>query len=146
VVTGRYDVEWRDADGKVLRHLRRDVTGPALSARERKEGQATIDAFLARSKLKASELRHGLPDRKAPIMGLAFDQLGRLWVHRSVPDGSPREADLYDATGKWVAIVQWPASVNPAGARLIGAFGDRVLDTVRDTTTDVRWVVRMTMK
>jgi hypothetical protein len=145
-VSSRYDVEWRSVDNRVLRHLRRDVVGPPLSAREKKVGQEQIDGFLQRSGMGAAELPYGLPDKKAPIRAMAFDQLGRLWVERSVPDGEAREADLYDATGKWIAIVKWPVGITPMRYGIIAARGDRVLAVRTDTASDVDYVVRLRMK
>jgi hypothetical protein len=142
-VTGRYDVEWRDAGGRVLRRLRRDVVGPPLSARERGVGQGRIDDFVKRANISASQIPRGLPDRKAPIYGLTFDQEGRLWVTRRMPDGTPLESDLYDRAGKWIAIVRWPKDV--AATTLIAARGDQVLGVARDSL-DTQWVVRLRMK
>jgi len=125
--------------------FRRDVSGPPLSARERKVGEETVNGFLERAKISASELPHGVPDRKAPIRAMAFDQLGRLWVERSTPDGTPREADLYDASGKWISIVRWPLGVNPLSTQLVAVHGDKVLGVARDST-GVEWVKRLTMR
>ena len=141
-ITSAYDVEWRDASGKLLRHLKRSVKGPPLSANERRAAQKDIDEFVAMAKVTPT---HGVPARKSVIRDMAFDQLGRLWIFRHVAAGDSPEADLYDANGRWMAIVRWPAGIDPARTRLIGARGDRVLAIAKDSL-DVQWVTRLVMK
>jgi hypothetical protein len=143
-ISTRYDIEWRDAKGKVLRHIRRDVSGPPLSARERTRGEQQVNAFLNRAGIKASS-RFRVPDRKAPIAAMAFDQLGRLWVRRALPDGSDPEADVYDRTGRQVAVVRWPKNIDPMYTTPIAARDNHVLGIASDSL-GVEWIVRMVMK
>jgi hypothetical protein len=143
-VSTKYDIEWRDATGKVLRRIRRDVTGPALSARERTKGEAQVNAFLKRAGLSASS-RYRVPERKAPIAAMAFDQLGRLWVRRALPDGSNPEADIYDGTGRQIAVVRWPKNIDPMYTTPIAARGNHVLGIASDSL-GAEWVVRLVMK
>ena len=63
------------------------------------------------SQISASIAMRMLPNRKMPLQALGFDLDGRLWVERSVVDGQPGEADVYDRNGQWSAIMQWPAGV-----------------------------------
>ena len=59
-----------------------------------------------------ANLKLTIPNQKAPLQALGFDVDGRLWVERSTVDGQPGEADVYDRSGKWMAIMQWPAGVS----------------------------------
>ena len=143
-VSTRYDIEWRDANGKLLRQIRRDIAGPPLSARERAKGEEQVNAFLKRAGINASS-RYRVPARKAPISAMAFDQLGRLWVKRAMPDGSDPEADLYDRTGRQIAVVRWPKHIDPMYTTPIAARADHVLGIASDSL-GVEWIVRMVMK
>jgi hypothetical protein len=144
-VSSRYDVAWRGPDGKLLRTIRRDIEGPTLSAAEKKKGQASIDAFVKNTGISASQLPHGLPDRKARLRHIAFDQLGRLWIEQSTADGAPREADLYDAAGKWTAIMRWPRDIEILEVGMVAAMGNRVLGVGTDSL-GVERVVRLVFK
>ncbi len=92
VVTSQYEVRIFDANEQLLRTLKRSVPPVSLSPRERK----TADSSLSRYKMS---LPFGVPAAKAPIAGLIWSQDGQLWVERSVADGRPREADVYDQRG-----------------------------------------------
>ena len=41
----------------------------------------------------------------------------------SVEDGKPHEADVYDKTGNWVAIMQWPKSATMSCGAVKGNVG-----------------------
>jgi hypothetical protein len=140
-VTSRYDIEWFGSDGKPLRTIRRAVEGPALSDSERKRGQERIDGFLKRAGVSASTVP-ALASRKTPIRHIAFDSMGQLWVERSVADGAPREADLYDTTGHYVAVLRWAPEIDLLGLQLVAASGARVLGVAVDSL-GVTQVVRL---
>lgn len=143
-ITSRYDIAWRGPDGKLLRTIRKEVQGPVLSARERKLEQERIDNFVQRAKASTAQVP-GVPDRKVPIGRIAFDQLGRLWVERFVADGTPREADLYDASGTQIAVMRWPRDVTILDFGLVAAQATRVLGVGTDSLGTER-VVRLTFK
>jgi hypothetical protein len=103
-VGSRYAVNVYDVNGKVVRTLQRTVAPVALSQRERRVADSTLKA-------KETELPFGVPDAKPPIIALRWSRDGALWVERSTADGQPREADVYDANGRWIAIATWPREV-----------------------------------
>jgi hypothetical protein len=103
-VGSRYAVNVFDVNGKVVRTLQRTVAPVALSPRERRVADSTLKA-------KETELPFGVPDAKPPIIALRWSRDGALWVERSTADGQPREADVYDANGRWIAIATWPREV-----------------------------------
>lgn len=71
---------------------------------------------------------------------VAFDAEGRLWVQRSVADGAPNEADVYDHDGALVEVVQWPAGISLH----LGTFRDSVAYGIRSGgADDVDRVVRL---
>lgn len=142
VVTSRYDIEWRDASGRIVHRIQRDVTGPELSAREQKIAQERIDDFINATKIPRASLTKGLRDRKVPIRRIAFDQIGRLWVERMTRDSTPREADVYDATGKQIAVMRWPREILLLDYATVAARNDEVLGVASDSF-DVERVVRL---
>ncbi|HEY4647154.1 MAG TPA: 6-bladed beta-propeller [Steroidobacteraceae bacterium] len=141
VVTSRYDVEWFSWDARRLRAIRQSAEGPPLSDAERERGQKSIDEFLARARVPASSIP-GLPRRKTPVLRIAFDSDGNLWVERSVRDGEPREADVYDREGRRLAAVRWPREVDLLGRQLVATSGSHVLGVASDSL-GVQRVVRL---
>ncbi len=110
-VSSRYLVQWQTADGG-SRQIRRDMIGPALSARERREADSVLQAQVARVGEAAGRVPFGVPGSKTPITGLLFDQQGRLWVQLNVGDGEVNRADVWDASGQRVGNAEWPAGVD----------------------------------
>ena len=133
-VTSQYDVRIYDASEQLLRTLKRTVPPVALSPRERK----TADSALGWYKMR---LPFGVPAAKTPIAGLVWSQDGQLWVERSVADGRPREADVYDQAGRWIAIAEWPATID-LRVWTTAITGQTVTTAARDSS-DVERIVRM---
>ncbi len=104
-VGSRYRVSIFGPNGQLLRTLERTVAPVPLSARERQKADSSIREIKA-------DLPFGVPSAKPPIVALRWSQDGQLWVERSTTDGKPREADVYDANGKWIAIAEWPNSID----------------------------------
>lgn len=141
VVTSRYDVEWFSGDGRRLRTIRRSAQGPLLSGAERERGQKSIDEFITSARVPASSIP-GLPGRKSPVLALAFDSDGSLWVERSVRDGEPREADVYDREGRLLTAVRWSREVDLLGLQLVATSGSHALGVASDSV-GVQRVVRL---
>ncbi|HEX7050225.1 MAG TPA: 6-bladed beta-propeller [Longimicrobiales bacterium] len=138
-LTSHYTVWWYDANGVLLRIIRRDVEGPALSAEERQAAEEDLRESARRFGVRPGDLPFDVPERKGPIGWLYFDAAGRLWVERSVADGEPRRADVYGRTGAQVATVEWPADVDLRS----GYIGDGVMLGVARDTLGVQRVVRL---
>ena len=123
-VSSNYAVTWVDALGKRRALLQRAaVAAPELSAKERKSTDELLDAIAKNTGVARAKLPLTIPSRKSPLEALGFDMDGRLWVVRSVADGQPGEADLYDRSGQWIAIMQWPADVTMHGWTVRGRTG-----------------------
>lgn len=105
VVTSRYEVQVFDANEKLLRTIKRSAPLVALSAREKRLADSTLGA-------RKEPVPFGVPSAKAPIVSLMWTQEGQLWVERAVADGAPREADVFDQSGKWIAIAEWPRNID----------------------------------
>ena len=136
-VTDRYQVVRYNADGDTLHVIERDVEGPALSEEEREQAQSSLDAYTDNYGISTGALDFGVPDRKPPITRIFFDAQSRLWVERTVADGVPHEADVYDQTGTLVEVVQWPAGVRLDN----GLVTDSLMYGIRQQ--DVPQVVRL---
>lgn len=112
-VSSRYAVAWMDASGKLRTLAQRDVgAGPALSDKERAATVKELETIAAQARVPRSELPLEVPNRKSPLVAIGFDLEGRLWIERSVTDGQPGEADVYDRQGRWSAVFQWPRAVS----------------------------------
>ena len=110
-VSSNYSVSWFDAERNRITLIQRPIPGPELSARERREANEELDRNAKDAGVARSSLPYGVPRRKAPLRDLGFDLDGRLWVEKSVPDGQPREADVYDRRGTLVAVMTWPSHI-----------------------------------
>ncbi|MBR9990944.1 MAG: hypothetical protein KFH98_14375 [Gemmatimonadetes bacterium] len=109
----RYAVEWRAADGALIRAITRNIPhGPALSAREDSVGGARLDQLAVRFDMPRRQLGFDVPARKPPLRSLFFDSDGRLWVELAVGDGEDRRADVYDSDGTLLRTVSWPAAIS----------------------------------
>lgn len=139
-VSSRYVVRWVvNGDTGQTRVIRRDLIGPALSARERARAESTLTADASRIGLTRSAVPFGVPGAKPLLVALLFDQAGNLWVQMSVADGELNRADVYDTSGRRVAMAEWPNDVDLRG----GLVGDRVAFGVRQDSAGVPQVVRV---
>lgn len=136
-VTDRYQVVRYNAEGDTLHVVERDVEGPSLSEGEREQARSSLDAYTDNYGISADALDFGVPDRKPPITRIFFDAQSRLWVERTVADGAPHEADVYDQAGTLVEVVQWPAGVRLTN----GLVTDSLMYGIRQQ--DVPQVVRL---
>ena len=111
-VSSRYAVTWVTVDGRRRALVQRPaVAGPALSGTEHQAAGELLNTIARNTGVPRANLALKIPDRKMPLQSLGFDLDGRLWVERSVVDGAPGEADVYDRSGQWSAIMEWPADV-----------------------------------
>lgn len=139
-VSSHYIVRWV-VDGDTARTLvvRRDLIGPALSARERARADSVLAAEAGSLGLSGAAVPFGVPGSKTPVKDIFFDQGGRLWVQLNVGDGELNRADVYDRSGRRVANAEWPSGVD-LGA---GYVGDRVAYGIRRDSMNVPQVVRL---
>jgi hypothetical protein len=112
-MSSRYEIDWRDARGNLIRHVSQPLLkGPPLSAEERKSADEQIENFVKRLGVSRLDLGFSVPDNKQPLSDLFFDQAGNLWVVLSTTRGAPRRADVWDAEGNLVRSVTWPNAVS----------------------------------
>lgn len=125
-MSSNYAVSLVDARGKRVALLQRAVRALPVSTEERERVAAWMRdvAKQRRHALTDAEIAAVTPTVKPVIAGLWFDADGRLWVSRTVaPSAAMREADVYDATGAWVAVLQWPRAVELAWGAVRGRVG-----------------------
>jgi hypothetical protein len=134
VVTSRYEIRVYGANGALQRTITRTVPPVPLSARERQKADSTLAD-------EKQNLPFGVPKAKSPIVGLFWSQDGMLWVERAVADGVPREADVFDKTGKHVAIASWPRNIDLYNGYAV-ANGTTVVSVATDAD-EVERVVRL---
>jgi hypothetical protein len=110
-VTSNYAVTWFDAERSRVTLILRSATGPELSRREQRAANEELDRIAKDNGISRASLAFGVPRRKAPLRDLGFDLDGRLWVEKTVPDGHPRQADVYDRRGALLAVMTWPPHI-----------------------------------
>lgn len=142
IARGReYRVDWITADGRVVRGRPVVVTPVPIRDADKREwvaesanglrvqmenrnGQMTMS--FGRGGNADAEEDNAIeatewPAAKPPFSAVFVSPAGEAWVERSVPAGSPRVMDVFDATGNLKMRVTLPA-----GRRLIG-FGNGVI-------------------
>ena len=138
-VSSNYAVRWHGPEESFNYLLTRDVTGPLVSESERAAGEEQLEGQRKRGNLSRRDLPFDVPERKAPLRWLQFDEMGRLWVFLTAAQGDEPRADVYDRNGELLFTVTWPAEVDLQ----MGHLGDGVaLGTTRDSL-DVQRVVRL---
>lgn len=111
-VSSRYAVLWVSANGTRRALLERpSASAPALSDSERALAEKTLNAIARSTGIPRANLPLKIPATQTPLNALGFDLDGRLWIERSVIDGQPNQADVYERNGTWSAVMQWPANV-----------------------------------
>ena len=110
-VSSNYAVTWFDAERRRITLIQRPITGPELSRREQRVANEELDRIVKDNGVSRALLAFGVPRRKAPLRDLGFDLDGRLWVEKTVPDGQPRQADVYDRRGTQLAVMTWPSHI-----------------------------------
>ncbi len=106
-----YAVELHGADGSVMHITGPPGVGPPLSPEEREYARSRLERDMERGNL--DEPAFEIPETKAPLADLFFDQAGRLWIEKSAPDGAEMvEADVYEGA-TLVARYRWPIRVDP---------------------------------
>ncbi len=139
-VSSHYLLQWIvDGDTAHTLTIRRDMIGPALSARERTAANAELTGAAARLGLTGTAIPFGVPGSKTPVRDIMFDQQGRLWVELNVADGQVNRADVYDKAGKRVANAEWPGDVDLSR----GFIADRIGYGFRRDSSGVSTVVRV---
>jgi hypothetical protein len=159
IVRGRdYRVDWITADGRVVRG--RPVTFTPVPIRdadkrewvaeqanglrvnmENRNGQMTMAFGRGGSANADQEEEEAIaatewPAAKPPFSAVWVSPSGEAWVERSVPAGSPRVMDVFDAAGVLKARVTLPA-----GRRLIG-FGNGVIYLRHSDESDLQHLER----
>ena len=70
--------------------------------------QAMIDRYTASPRFAAVVHAPDVPTAHPLFTALDVDELGRLWIHRPGPDGSPAHFEVLDSTGIWLGTVRAP--------------------------------------
>jgi hypothetical protein len=140
-VSSRYAISWTALGGRRLRLLERDVQGAVPTAKERDDAEKAFVNNLEFSKVSRASAPFGMPARKPPLDAMKFSSDGELWVKRTTPAGVPQEADVYDRTGKFVAIAEWPDKLSLMTYRT--AIAGRAVLAVAMDSLDTERVVRV---
>ena len=157
IVRGReYRVDWVTADGRIIRGRPVPVTAVPIRDADKREwiaesangirvnmqninGQVTM-AFGRGSSPDQEEddaiASTEWPAAKPPFSAVFVSPTGEAWVERSVPAGSPRVMDVFDAAGVLKARVTLPA-----GRRLVG-FGNGVIYVRHSDASDLQHLER----
>lgn len=139
VITSRYSIEWFDEDNELLRVVTRDVPAIPVSPAEHDSAEAVLLERVREGGARMSDLPWGIPSDKTPVLALYFDELGRLWVERSVAAGQPRLVDVFATDGSLRYSVQMPNDVRLFPAAIM----DGTIVAVRIDELGVHRVVRL---
>jgi hypothetical protein len=111
----RYQARWYAPDGRLKRTVEvPGAVGATINPSERRAAEARIAEVLSGVGASPADARFRVPSHKPPLVNLFFDQSGRLWIQRSVPEGEANQADVYAVDGTMVAFVEWPAGIQLA--------------------------------
>jgi len=132
-----YRVDWRGPSGALRRGPPLSVEAVPVTAADRDSAERAARASMQGANLpritqqgpdgtpREVDLRAMMPEvpqatHKPPFepRRLRIDRAGRLWVGRSLPQGTPAVYDVFDASGRRIDRVQLPP-----GYRLVG-FGE----------------------
>jgi len=111
-ITSRYAITWHTSATPRTRVLRQALEGPALTAEEKSKAQTQLEQTAKSMKLLDADVPFRVPARKPVFYAMQFSQDGALWVQRYVSQGKTAEADIYDNTGKLIAIAEWPVGLS----------------------------------
>ncbi len=125
-------------------HVRRSAVVPQgdvplVSANERDHA---LTALRRIERATGRSVPFEIPGHKPQLVALGFDLRGRLWIQRSVAEGKPPAAYVFNWSGKPATKVSWPQSVDMS---LFVAFGDTALAVSSDTLGVLR-VVRLVFR
>lgn len=139
-ITDRYEVVRFNATGDTVHAIERSVRGPSLSPAEEAWAESQMEEIVEETDASPGEIPFDIPDRKPPLQHIFFDEGGRLWVQRTVPDSVDlAEADVYDRDGTLVDVVRWPVGVDLE----YGYIREGVAYGTRSTSATVPQVVRL---
>jgi hypothetical protein len=157
IARGReYRVDWITADGRLVRGRPVTVTPVPVRDADKREWVAEqanglrVNMENRNGQMTMSFGRGGNPDAeeeeaieatewpaaKPPFSGVWVSPAGEAWVERSVPAGSPRVMDVFDAAGVLKSRVTLPA-----GRRLVG-FGNGVIYLRHSDESDLQHLER----
>ena len=157
IVRGRdYRVDWITPDGRVVRGRPVTVTPVPIRDADKREWVAEqanglrVSMENRNGQMSMSFGRGGNADQeeedaiaatewpaaKPPFSGVWVSPTGEAWVERSVPAGSPRIMDVFDAAGTLKTRI-----VLPAGRRLVG-FGNGVIYLRHSDDSDLQHLER----
>lgn len=137
-IGGRYDIEWRSADGTLKTRVARSDEMPAPFTSDERQRIAQRLAHVRGA--YDGPRRVVAPSLRAPITSLLFDELNRLWVVRGTPQKAPGAADVYDASGTQVARVTWPSGYPLGEGDLVTASA---MFVVTSDSSDVTHITRI---
>jgi hypothetical protein len=124
-LSGKYEVNWYDKTGKLLRTIRMEAVGRELNSQEKEFGKSWAQAMAKQFGASENAAMTLVPSRLQLLESLGFDDDGRLWVHRSTNMATPNEADVIDSTGALIARATWPSEVGFFSSSVAGmtAYG-----------------------
>ena len=137
-VSSSYVVRWRDARGRIIHTLHRDLHGPELTRSEKAEAKRFLRE---QTVLAGRRLPFKVPKQKPVLNALFFDSRGLLWVERNTGADADRMADVYQ-DGRLAFIAHWPHSIRLDGGAVADGYA---LGSQRDEL-DTEHLVRVVLR
>ena len=110
--SGAYVIHWFDERGRRQRTIHQAWNGAELDTVERRDSEKQLMDIARAANVRVDSLPFRTPRRSPPVVSIAFDLDGRLWVEKSVPRGANRLSDVYMPNGKYWRTVKWPPLKN----------------------------------
>lgn len=101
-----YSVVRLDERGDTVLVIETDAKGPAVAEEDRAEYVEDLVERNRATRSVAEEIAALMPDNKPAIVRLAVDDVGRVWVERSAPEGAYPQLDAYDRDGRYLGSVE----------------------------------------
>jgi len=134
-----YSITRLDERGDTVLVIETDTKGPAVTEVDRTGYVENLVEQNRATRRMAEDIAALMPEYKPAIVRLVVDDVGRLWVERTAPEGGQPQLDAYDRNGRHVGSVELMFS--PYRYAPFCIRHDRVYAVVLDEM-DVPFVVR----
>ncbi len=111
-VTARYRINIYDVAARLQRVIERDVSGPPLTAEERRRTSELMDRRRREAHPDLPYPYSEVPRHKTPLRKMWFDRDGRLWLERYLEDPTNQAADVYGKDGELLFEAEWPVGIS----------------------------------
>jgi hypothetical protein len=107
-----YSLIRMNTDADTTLEVRVTEAGVPVSEGDIAEWEAGFADFAERAPTLLRDLKAYMPTHKPPLLHLFTDDADRLWVGRTVPEGSASQWDVFSSEGDLLGVVRGPTATN----------------------------------